>query len=327
MRLARQRHGRQPPRARHTSATSASTSARRSRARRRIVGVGPDGSAARVADDLLFPNGTVVTDDGSQSIVGETWAARLTQFTIRADGALVDRETFAAVPRTAPDGCTLDADGCVWFADARSNRCLRVARGGEIREVLTISEELRLLRLHARGRRRPYARDLRGIRLRRRECARRRRADDARRHAARRPALVGRERVDQRRQLAWLATKGEHTGRDAGRAERFEALPLLVDGPSRKISRTSASGASSSARARSPADQRIDQRIDLVSEAEPAEELRVDGNGRVRDERPLRGLERSPRARGTRRSGRPPPSRARRRPRRPARHGSAAGSS
>ncbi len=108
-----------------------------------IVRVGPDGTAARVAEDLLFPNGTVVTDDGCTLIVGETWAARLTQFTIRADGALVDRETFAAVPRTAPDGCTLDADGCVWFADARSNCCLRVARGGEIREVLTVPEELR----------------------------------------------------------------------------------------------------------------------------------------------------------------------------------------
>jgi sugar lactone lactonase YvrE len=108
-----------------------------------IARVGPDGSAERAADDFLFPNGAVITGDGRTLIVAETWAARLTQFTIRADGALVDRETFAVVPRTAPDGCTLDADGCVWFADARSNRCLRVARGGEIREVLTVREELR----------------------------------------------------------------------------------------------------------------------------------------------------------------------------------------
>jgi sugar lactone lactonase YvrE len=108
-----------------------------------IVRVAPDGSAARVAEELLFPNGTVVTDDGRTLIVGETWAARLTQFTIQPDGSLAGRETFAAVLRTAPDGCTLDADGCIWFADARSNRCLRVARGGQIRDVLTVPTGLR----------------------------------------------------------------------------------------------------------------------------------------------------------------------------------------
>jgi sugar lactone lactonase YvrE len=106
-----------------------------------LVRVDPDGSAKRVAEDLLFPNGTVL--HGNTLIVAETWAARLTQFTIEADGTLSDRCPFAVVPRTAPDGCTLDADGYVWFADARSNRCLRAAPGGEVVEVVNVPEGLR----------------------------------------------------------------------------------------------------------------------------------------------------------------------------------------
>src|SRR5262249_43116618 len=98
-----------------------------------LVCVEADGTARRVADDLRFPNGSVITPDGGTLIVGETWAARLTAFTIAADGSLSDRRPWAVVPRAAPDGCTLDADGCVWFADARSNRCVRVAEGGDRR--------------------------------------------------------------------------------------------------------------------------------------------------------------------------------------------------
>jgi sugar lactone lactonase YvrE len=108
-----------------------------------LVRVEADGRATRAADELLFPNGCVLTADGRTLVVAETWAARLTEFDVGGDGALSNRRTFAVVPQTAPDGCALDAEGCVWFADARSNRCLRVARGGEIRDTLTVPDGLR----------------------------------------------------------------------------------------------------------------------------------------------------------------------------------------
>ena len=106
-----------------------------------LVHVDADGSAQRVAEDLMFPNG-ILLHDGTL-IVGETYAARLTEFSVEPDGALSDRRTFAAVPGMAPDGCALDADGCVWFADALSNRCIRVARGGEIADVVSVDDGLR----------------------------------------------------------------------------------------------------------------------------------------------------------------------------------------
>jgi sugar lactone lactonase YvrE len=106
-----------------------------------IVHVAADGSARRVAEDLMFPNGMVL--DGDTLIVAETYAARLTEFSVEADRSLSDRRIFAAVPGTAPDGCALDAEGFVWFADARSNRCIRVARGGEVADVVTVPDGLR----------------------------------------------------------------------------------------------------------------------------------------------------------------------------------------
>jgi sugar lactone lactonase YvrE len=112
-----------------------------------LVRVDPDGTAARAADDLLFPNGAVIAPDGRTLIVAETLGARLTAFTIADDGELTDRRVWgqlAPTPpsgpaeevigalRVAPDGCTLDADGHVWAADALGGRAIRVAPGGQI---------------------------------------------------------------------------------------------------------------------------------------------------------------------------------------------------
>ena len=91
-----------------------------------------DGAVTVAADGLEFPNGSVITDDGSTLIVGETMAARYTAFTITHDRGLADRRTWAEVPGTAPDGCTIDAEQAIWFADARGKRVVRVREGGEI---------------------------------------------------------------------------------------------------------------------------------------------------------------------------------------------------
>ncbi|HET6836287.1 MAG TPA: SMP-30/gluconolactonase/LRE family protein, partial [Acidimicrobiales bacterium] len=51
-----------------------------------LVHVAPDGTVDRAADDLAFPNGAVITPDGSTLIVGETTGGRYTAFTIGEDG-------------------------------------------------------------------------------------------------------------------------------------------------------------------------------------------------------------------------------------------------
>ena len=92
----------------------------------------PDGNARRVADDLAFPNGIAVTPDNATLIVAESYAARLTAFTIGADGSLADRRVWADLPGAYPDGICIDAEGAVWFAEVPGRRCVRVREGGEV---------------------------------------------------------------------------------------------------------------------------------------------------------------------------------------------------
>ncbi|NYJ74136.1 SMP-30/gluconolactonase/LRE family protein [Allobranchiibius huperziae] len=111
-----------------------------------LLRVDPDGSVTKVADDLWFPNGSVITDDGLL-LVDETFGNRVSAFDIAADGSLGPRMDWAkfgelptardlatAVPQgvVVPDGCGLDAEGCLWIADASHGRVVRVREGGEI---------------------------------------------------------------------------------------------------------------------------------------------------------------------------------------------------
>lgn len=111
-----------------------------------LIRVDPDGTATVAAKDLWFPNGSVITADGTL-LVDETFGNRVTAFDIAADGTLANRRTWASfgnVPResaldkalaeivVAPDGCALDAEGCLWVADGLGGRAIRVREGGEI---------------------------------------------------------------------------------------------------------------------------------------------------------------------------------------------------
>lgn len=112
-----------------------------------IIRVDPDGSATVVAEDLMFPNGTVILPDARTLVVAETLGGRLTAFDVDDDGALSNRRVWAKLSDTpdtddlgeliaaggvAPDGTALDAEGAIWAADALGGRVLRVREGGEV---------------------------------------------------------------------------------------------------------------------------------------------------------------------------------------------------
>jgi sugar lactone lactonase YvrE len=93
--------------------------------------VTPDGDCRVVAENLLFPNGSVITPDGATLIVGESFGARMTAFDIEADGSLSKRRLWAQLEGAIPDGCCLDAEGAIWIASPPTREVLRVREGGE----------------------------------------------------------------------------------------------------------------------------------------------------------------------------------------------------
>ena len=100
--------------------------------------VHPDGRVAVAAEDLAFPNGTVLTPDGRTLIVGETMAARLTAFDVAADGTLSNRRVWAQLEKAVPDGICLDAEGAVWVASPVSRSFLRVREGGAVLDRIEV---------------------------------------------------------------------------------------------------------------------------------------------------------------------------------------------
>lgn len=113
-----------------------------------LLRVDPDGTVAKAAGDMWFPNGSVITGDRTL-LVDETFGNRVSAFDINDDGSLANRRVWAAfgeqpterelekmLPQiaVAPDGCCLDADGAMWIADGLGGRAIRVLPGGEIAE-------------------------------------------------------------------------------------------------------------------------------------------------------------------------------------------------
>jgi sugar lactone lactonase YvrE len=105
-----------------------------------LVRVDPSGEVVVAAEDLEFPNGTVITPDGATMIIAETMASRLTAFDVAADGGLSRRRVWAELAAVFPDGICLDAEGAVWVANAFGDAVLRVAEGGEVLESVTFSQ-------------------------------------------------------------------------------------------------------------------------------------------------------------------------------------------
>jgi sugar lactone lactonase YvrE len=107
-----------------------------------LVRVDPDGTVSVAAEDLAFPNGSVITPDGEMLIVGETMGGRYTSFRIEDDGSLTHRRIWAELAGVAPDGCGLDAEGRIWCADAFGKRCVLVEEGGRVVEEIAAPDDL-----------------------------------------------------------------------------------------------------------------------------------------------------------------------------------------
>ncbi len=107
-----------------------------------LILVHPDGRTEVAADEMRFPNGTVITPDGKTMIVGETFGGCLTAFDIAEDGTLHNRRLWAALEGAVPDGICLDESGAIWVASpVGEGGVLRVLEGGEVTDRIAVEHE------------------------------------------------------------------------------------------------------------------------------------------------------------------------------------------
>lgn len=96
-----------------------------------IVCVQANGRAAIAADGLGYANEVALHPSGRWLYVNETFARRLSRFSLHADGSLGARELVAEFgPGTFPDGLAFDEEGNAWVVSIVSNRLIRVAPDG-----------------------------------------------------------------------------------------------------------------------------------------------------------------------------------------------------
>ncbi len=97
-----------------------------------------DARGARiVADGLGYANELALHPNGRELWVNETFARKLSRFSIRSDGALGGKQVVATFGAgTFPDGLAFDADGGAWITSIVSNRIIRVAPDGAQETIL-----------------------------------------------------------------------------------------------------------------------------------------------------------------------------------------------
>ena len=93
-RRASQRHGGRRPGPGLRRRVRLRPHGRRPTSRPALLRVDPDGTVTKAAEDMWFPNGSVITEDGTL-MVDETFGNRVTAFDIAADGTLANRRTWA----------------------------------------------------------------------------------------------------------------------------------------------------------------------------------------------------------------------------------------
>ncbi len=109
-----------------------------------IILVRPGEEPCVVAENVFFPNGTVITPDDKTLIVGETFASSLTAFDINEDGTLANRRVWADLRSIeegytpVPDGICLDAEGAIWVASPSTNDVIRVQEGGALLDKVEV---------------------------------------------------------------------------------------------------------------------------------------------------------------------------------------------
>jgi sugar lactone lactonase YvrE len=104
-----------------------------------IAKIDVEGNASIATSHVSGPNGLAITPDHRTLIYASTPGRQLIALTIERDGTLSNPEIFAEMA-TRPDGISLDAEGAIWTATLEGNACLRIAKGGQVKQSVSVGD-------------------------------------------------------------------------------------------------------------------------------------------------------------------------------------------
>jgi gluconolactonase len=103
-----------------------------------ILRVAPGGDPVEGWTDAVpgYPNGALVTPDGSALVVVESHAQRLVLVEIDPDGSAGPVSVIAELPDTDADGVALATDGSLWVTLYRPDGLVRISPDGDVELIL-----------------------------------------------------------------------------------------------------------------------------------------------------------------------------------------------
>ena len=106
-----------------------------------LILVQANGEPLTLLNDMVSPNGAVITPDGKELIIAETALGRLNRFAIMPNGGITDRQTLADLPGKHIDGICRDAQGGVW-AGGGDGGLLRIAPNGSLEKIYDFPDRM-----------------------------------------------------------------------------------------------------------------------------------------------------------------------------------------
>lgn len=100
----------------------------------------PDLSLHTLDEGIIVSNGPCWSPNGEIFYFADTWSGEIWAYDYNnATGAVANRRTFASVDTSAggaADGCTVDAEGCLWQALVYAGKLVRYTPDGQVDRVI-----------------------------------------------------------------------------------------------------------------------------------------------------------------------------------------------
>jgi sugar lactone lactonase YvrE len=117
-----------------------------------ILHLDADGTLTRVAENIRYANGVVLSPDGKTLYASEHLARRVLAFDVAADGSLSGRRVFVALDdlegaatgrnwELGPDGLAMDRDGNLIIAEYGAGHLLVVGPDAKLRATVPVPQD------------------------------------------------------------------------------------------------------------------------------------------------------------------------------------------